>query len=76
MIYLHAGSHFSISNEVIKKWDTECKYIKKWLPHLKDIDNKILYKWDTKYNEKIHPKPIFNGRDRYKEWINLCKKAI
>jgi deoxyribodipyrimidine photo-lyase len=70
-----SGRPMTISNEVIKKWDPECKYIKKWLPHLKDIDNKILYKWDTKYNEKIHPKPIFNAKDRYKEWVNLCKKA-
>jgi deoxyribodipyrimidine photo-lyase len=68
-----AGRPMNISNEMIKKWDNECVYIKKWLPHLKDIDNKILHKWDTMYDEKIHPKPIFNSRERYKEWIELCK---
>ena len=68
-----AGRPMNISNEMIKKWDPECIYIKKWLPHLKDIDNKILYKWDTQYNEKIHPKPIFNTKERYMEWIELCK---
>jgi deoxyribodipyrimidine photo-lyase len=68
-----AGRPMNVSNEMIKKWDPTCEYIKKWLPHLKDIDNKILYKWDTKFDEKIHPKPIFNSKERYKEWIELCK---
>jgi deoxyribodipyrimidine photo-lyase len=68
-----AGRPMSISNELIKKWDPECEYIKKWLPHLVDVDNKTLYKWDTKYDEKIHPKPIFDSRNRYQEWITLCK---
>jgi deoxyribodipyrimidine photo-lyase len=68
-----AGRPMSISNEMIKKWDYSCSYIKKWLPHLSNIDNKILYKWDTKYDESIHPKPIFDGKIRYQEWITLCK---
>ena len=68
-----AGRPMSISNEMIKKWDYSCSYIKKWLPHLSNIDNIILYKWDTKYDESIHPKPIFDGKARYQEWINLCK---
>jgi deoxyribodipyrimidine photo-lyase len=68
-----AGRPMSIHNEMIKKWDPTCEYIKKWLPHLKDVDNKILYKWDTKFDEKIHPKPIFNPRERYAEWISLCE---
>jgi deoxyribodipyrimidine photo-lyase len=68
-----AGRPMNISNIMIKKWDPECIYIKKWLPHLINIDNKIIYNWDTKYNELIHPKPIFDQKDRYKEWIELCK---
>ena len=62
----------NISNIMIKKWDPECIYIKKWLPNLVDIDNKIIYNWDTKYNINIHPKPMFNAKERYEEWINLC----
>jgi deoxyribodipyrimidine photo-lyase len=68
-----AGRPMSISNDMIKKWDPDCIYIKKWLPHLATIDNKILYKWDTKYIENLHPKPIFDSKQRYKEWIDLCK---
>jgi deoxyribodipyrimidine photo-lyase len=68
-----AGRPMNISNEMIKKWDPTCAYIKKWLPNLSNVDNKILYKWDTKYDEKLHPKPMFNPKIRYQEWIMLCK---
>lgn len=68
-----AGRPMNISNLMIKKWDPDCIYIKKWLPHLVNIDDKILYNWDTKYIESIHPKPIFDQKSRYTEWIELCK---
>jgi len=68
-----AGRPMNVSNLMIKKWDPNCEYIKKWLPHLANIDNKILYNWDTKFDEKIHPKPIFDSKNRYQEWISLCK---
>lgn len=68
-----AGRPMNVSNLMIKKWDPECLYIKKWLPHLKNMDNKILINWDTKYDENIHPKPLFDAKQRYIEWIELCK---
>lgn len=68
-----AGRPMNISNQMIKKWDPECLYVKKWLPHLSNIDVKQLYKWDTAYNEDYHPKPIFDPRTRYNEWIVMCK---
>jgi deoxyribodipyrimidine photo-lyase len=69
-----AGRPMNISNKMIKKWDPDCIYIKKWLPHLANTDSKILYGWDTKYIESIHPKPIFDPKERYGEWISLCSK--
>ena len=69
-----AGRPMNISNSMIKKWDPDCIYIKKWLPHLSNIDNKILYNWDSKYIELSHPKPMFDPKQRYSEWIELCKK--
>ena len=68
-----AGRPMNVSNKMIKKWDPDCEYIKKWLPHLANIDNKILFNWDTKFDETIHSKPIFDGKIRYQEWIALCK---
>ena len=68
-----AGRPMNISNVMIKKWDPNCLYIKKWLPHLANVDIKIIYGWDTKYNESLHPKPMFDAKKRYSEWIELCK---
>lgn len=68
-----AGRPMNISNSMIKKWDPECIYIKKWIPQLTNINNKIIYNWDTKYIETVHSKPMFNPKDRYSEWIELCK---
>lgn len=68
-----AGRPMNISNSMIKKWDHECIYIKKWLPHLQNVDNKIIFNWDNKYIDTLHPKPIFIQKNRYAEWIELCK---
>ena len=67
-----SGRPMDISNKMIRKWDPECIYIKRWLPHLKDIPNKEIYNW--KGNEMhLHPGPIFDSKEKYKEWIQLCK---
>lgn len=66
------GRPFNIDNEQIKKYDPGCKYIKKWLPHLKDIDNNTLYKWSTIGNKLLHPLPMFDAKERYQEWMQLC----
>ncbi len=70
-----AGRPMRIDNEQIKKFDPECIYIKKWLPQFKNIDNKDIYKWSDiiaeKYNN-IHPSPIFDSKEKYKQWIDLC----
>jgi deoxyribodipyrimidine photo-lyase len=67
------GRPFNITNEMIKKYDPSCEYIKKWLPHLKNVDVKTLYKWSSLGDKKIHPLPIFDPKVRYQEWIDLCK---
>ena len=70
-----AGRPMNISNNMIAKWDPKCIYIKKWLPHLVDVEIKELYKWNTiiaaKYNN-IHPEPMFDSKLKYKEWIKAC----
>jgi deoxyribodipyrimidine photo-lyase len=69
------GRMMRIDNEMIKKFDPECEYIKKWLPELKNIPNKELYKWDEIIQKKykIHYKPIFNWEDQYKKYCDLYK---
>lgn len=67
------GRMMRIDNEVIKKFDADCNYIKTWLPELKDIPNKDLYKWDEKIQKKynIHYAPIFNWEEQYLKYCKL-----
>lgn len=70
-----AGRPMDPSNRMITKFDPECLYIKKWLPHLANVPIKDLIKWSepisTKYNN-IHPYPIFDYKLKYAEWIKAC----
>lgn len=73
-----SGRPMDISNKMISKWDPECAYIKTWLPHLKDIPNKDLVKWNAdtaRKHNNIHPPPMFDAREKYQEWIEACKKV-
>lgn len=66
-----AGRKMNIDNSMIKKFDPECLYIKKWLPNLEKVPCKDLVKWSNKITKKynnIHPAPIFNQDDKYNEW--------
>jgi deoxyribodipyrimidine photo-lyase len=69
------GRMMRIDNEVIKKFDPDCIYIKKWLPELKDIPNKELYKWNKDIQKKynIHYSPIFNWEEQYQKYCKLFK---
>jgi deoxyribodipyrimidine photo-lyase len=70
-----AGRPMRIDNEQIKKFDPTCEYIKKWLPHLQVVENKDLYKWSQKMVDKynLHVAPIFDSKEKYQEWIELCR---
>lgn len=58
------GRMMRIDNEMIKKYDPKCTYIKKWLPELKNKSTKELINYPT----------IFDWKDRYTEYCNLFKK--
>jgi deoxyribodipyrimidine photo-lyase len=43
----------------MKKFDSNCEYIKLWIPELRDVSNKIILNWEQKqYPEINYPKPI------------------
>ncbi len=70
-----SGRPMDISNKIIKKFDTNCTYVKKWLPVLQEIPNKDIMSWNDKIALKyshIHPAPMFDSKERYQEWIELC----
>ena len=63
-----------------KKFDKDCKFIKKWIPELQEVKATDIHKWDTKYqvyNGIKYPEPIINYKKMrvlclalYKKWVN------
>ena len=59
----------------LQKFDKDCVYIKKWLPELKDIDNKIILNWDKKdIKLSNYPRPIIDFSKTSKRFIEEFKK--
>ena len=59
----------------IKKFDTQCKYIKTWIPELSHVPNKDLYIWNQDiYNKwKLHVPPMLDLQNRNQEWCSITK---
>ena len=61
----------------IEKYDSECIYIKTWLPQLKDVPNKDILKWNEKhqdYKDIDYPKPIIEDiQAEFKKTLKLIK---
>ena len=71
-----SGRPMDISNKQIKKWDADCKYIKTWLPHLKNVPVDALIDWNEQISKKfknIHPAPMFDAKERLAEFVELCR---
>ena len=47
-----------------KKFDAECKYIKKWIPELAEVENKVIHNWfkTNNFDEIDYPKPIIDHK--------------
>lgn len=59
----HSLPYFRVFNPWIqsKKYDPDCKYIKKYIPELKNVPAKDIHNWEIMYkNYKVYKKPIFN----------------
>ncbi len=54
----------------LQKFDKNCLFIKKWIPELRDIDNKIILNWDKKnINNHKYPAPIIDFSKSSKRFI-------
>jgi len=60
-----------------ESYDEKCEYIKKWIPELKEIDNKIIHKWD-KSNETIkdYSKPMVDYTEEVKKSLVSYSKIF
>lgn len=60
-----------------KKYDPNLEFIRKWIPELKDVPDKDVFKWNTsytKYRDVNYPAPIVNFDERLNEWYKITKK--
>ncbi len=74
-----AQPYFRIFNPWLqqKKFDSECKYIKKWIPELNEIDTKSihsLYKIDKSI--KDYPRPIINHQESIIDTEEIYQTAL
>ncbi|NBU98349.1 MAG: deoxyribodipyrimidine photo-lyase, partial [Spirochaetia bacterium] len=69
--------YFRIFNpwEQARNFDPHCKFIKQWLPDLKDVPEKDILNWDSeweKYKDLKYPKPMVD----YKKQKELALKML
>lgn len=59
-------------------YDKDCEYIKRYVPELKNVPNKVILKWDELWEDyKIisYPKPMIqNIQDEFKKTLKLYQK--
>lgn len=60
-----------------KKFDSDCTYIKEWVPELKNIDPKIIHSWHKESSPKIkgYPRPIVDHSEEQKLAKKFYKEA-
>ena len=58
------------------KNDHDCEYIKKWVPELKDVENKHIHKWYKYYkknNNVDYPKPMVDFDKQLEKYLDKMK---
>jgi len=60
-----------------RKWDPELKYVRQYIPELKDVPDKDVFNWYTaykKYPNVKYPAPMVDYRERKDEWYKITKR--
>ncbi|MEX0849627.1 MAG: deoxyribodipyrimidine photo-lyase [Candidatus Dependentiae bacterium] len=59
-----------------KKFDPECIYIKRWIPELENVDNKVIHNWASdKSPELNYPRPMVNHKKEKEIALKMFKQA-
>jgi deoxyribodipyrimidine photo-lyase len=62
-----------------EEYDSNCEYIKKWIPELTELEPKIIHKWDTEwvnYKNIGYVKPICDYSEQKEKCLQLYKNAL
>ena len=75
---MYSMPYFRVLNPWVQseKNDHDCIYIKKWIPELKDVDNKYIHKWYKYYkkNKDVnYPKPIVDFDSQVEKYLDKIK---
>ena len=73
--------YFRIFNpwEQTKNYDSNCEYIKQWIPELKDVPNKDILNWENTYSQYKnikYPKPIVNYKTQKELTLHMYSSAF
>ena len=70
--------YFRIFNPWKNEFDPKASYIKKWIPELKDVPAKDIYRWNEVCDsyKNIYIKPIVDYKDRRERVLKLYKDAL
>jgi deoxyribodipyrimidine photo-lyase len=76
-----AAPYFRFMNPWIqqKEHDSNCEYIKTWIPELSALEPKIIHNWETEYiNHKNikYPKPIVDYTIQKKKALEMYENAL
>lgn len=71
----HSLPYFRVFNPWIqaKKYDPNCVYIKKYIPELRNVENKDIHNWSESYKKypKTYIKPIFNFETQKQNYLKI-----
>ena len=75
---MYSMPYFRVLNPWVQseKNDHDCIYIKRWIPELKDLDNKNIHKWYKYYkkNKNVnYPEPIVNFDVQVEKYLQKIK---
>jgi deoxyribodipyrimidine photo-lyase len=68
-----------------ENYDPECKYIKKWIPELENLEPKIIHNWNTEWNNYLiknsdikiaYFKPICNYEEQKEKALKMYKDVL
>lgn len=62
-----------------KEHDSNCEYIKKWIPELQDVPVSIIHNWNTEYanyKDTSYPKPICVYEEQKEKILKMYKTAL